>query len=148
MQQTEFKYPVFEANQVLTNAHLNEVFNYLEEQGRLTRANLIGIGIVCGLEISLNAAGVRLTRGCGVTSEGYLIIEPEDVTLTAYRDYTIPTEVDYPPFKTGSTQYPLWELFPAGTPSTTPLNAAFLADKAVLLFFGTEERWLAQLQPQ
>ncbi|MBE2206689.1 MAG: hypothetical protein IAE84_03835 [Saprospiraceae bacterium] len=147
MQQTEFKYPVFEANQVLTNAHLNEVFNYLEEQGRLTRANLIGIGIVCGLEISLNAAGVRLTRGCGVTSEGYLIIEPEDVTLTAYRDYTIPTEVDYPPFKTGSTQYPLWELFPAGTPSTTPLNAAFLADKAVLLFLELKKDGLRNCSP-
>ena len=48
-------YPIFEANQVLTNTHLNDVFDYLDEQQRLTRTNLIGIGIVCGLEISLSA---------------------------------------------------------------------------------------------
>ena len=46
-------YPVFEANQVLTNANLNEMFNYMDEQERLTRASLIGIGIFCGLEIKL-----------------------------------------------------------------------------------------------
>ena len=43
-------YPFFEANQVLSNEHLNQLFNYLDEQERLTRTNLIGIGIVCGLE--------------------------------------------------------------------------------------------------
>jgi hypothetical protein len=53
MQPTLATYPVFEANQVLTNAHLNQLFTYLDEQERLTRANLIGIGIVCGLEIRL-----------------------------------------------------------------------------------------------
>ena len=42
-------YPVFEANQVLTETHLNKAINYLDEQDRLTRANLIGIGIVGGL---------------------------------------------------------------------------------------------------
>ncbi|MBP6827175.1 MAG: hypothetical protein KA165_11505, partial [Saprospiraceae bacterium] len=47
------KYPVFEANQVLTNRHLNQGFNYHDEQERLTRANLIGIGIVCGLEVEI-----------------------------------------------------------------------------------------------
>ena len=42
---TEDTYPVFEVNQVLTNAHLNDLFEYLDEQSRLTRANLIGIGL-------------------------------------------------------------------------------------------------------
>ena len=51
---TEATYPVFEANQVLTNAHLNDLFEYLDEQTRLTRANLIGIGIVCGLEMTFD----------------------------------------------------------------------------------------------
>src|SRR5215470_12802623 len=109
-------FPVFEANQVLTSVHLNDVFNYLDQQERLTRSNLIGIGIACGLEIRLDAGSstVRLSKGCGVTSEGYLIVEPEDVDLAAYRTYKIPTEPDYPAFKdTTKTQYPLWELFPA-----------------------------------
>src|SRR5262245_6074006 len=116
-------FPVFEANQVLTSAHLNDVFNYLDEQERLTRSNLIGIGIACGLEIRLDSASsaIHLSRGCGVTSEGYLIVEPEDVALVSYRaDYTIPADPDYPPFKDAAKkQYPLWELFPAGEPNTT-----------------------------
>ena len=52
-------FPVFEANQVLTSGHLNDVFDYLDEQTRLTRSNLIGIGIVCGLEIKLDTAAAR-----------------------------------------------------------------------------------------
>ena len=44
-------YIIFEPDQVLTNDHLNELFDYLDVQERLTRNKLIGIGIVCGLEI-------------------------------------------------------------------------------------------------
>src|SRR5215207_2908454 len=92
-------FPVFKANQALTSRHLNDVFDYLDQQSRLTRTHLIGIGIVCGLDIKLDtsaATTVRLSKGCGVTSEGYLIIEPEDVSLVAYRaDYVIPADLDY-----------------------------------------------------
>ncbi len=137
-------YPVFEANQVLSNTHLNEVFDYLDEQQRLSRADLIGIGIVCGLDVRLESNGttstIHLSRGCGVSSEGYLIVEPQDVALVAYREYILPTDLDYPPLRDASTpekpQFPLWELFPAGEPETTPLDTPtnFLSDKAVLLF--------------
>lgn len=152
MQQTEFKYPVFEANQVLTNAHLNDIFEYLDEQGRLTRANLIGVGLVCDLEFTVDtaSAAIRLSRGCGITTEGYLIIEPEDVVLTAYREYVMPLDVDYPPFKQApAVQYPLWELFPAGTPSTTPLGspANFFEDKALLLFLELKKEGLRNCSP-
>src|SRR5262249_23751210 len=114
--------------------------------------NLIGIGIACGLEIRLDAGSstVRLSKGCGVTSEGYLIVEPEDVDLVAYRAYKIPTEPDYPAFKdTTKTQYPLWELFPAGEPNTTSLAspAGFLDDKAVLLFLELNWRRLRNCSP-
>src|SRR5438874_6542667 len=98
MELTIDHFPVFEANQVLTSRHLNDVFDYLDQQTRLTRSNLIGIGIVCGLEIKLATSGataVLLSRGCGVTSEGYLIVEPEDVSLVSYRVYTLPPDVDY-----------------------------------------------------
>ena len=55
-------FPVFEANQVLTSGHLNDAFDYLDQQTRQTRANLIGIGIVCGLEIKLDSsAGTAIT---------------------------------------------------------------------------------------
>ena len=149
MEPTQDNYPIFEANQVLSYSHLNQVFNYLDEQERLTRANLIGIGIVCGLEIrfdpSESPATIHLSRGCGVTSQGYLIVEPRDVSLVSYRPYTLPTEVDYPQFKDASAlQYQLWELFPAGEPDTTALGtpADFLSDKAVLLFLELKKEGL------
>lgn len=148
------QFPVFEANQVLTSGHLNDVFDYLDEQTRLTRSNLVGIGIVCGLDIKLDTSAgtsILLSKGCGVTSEGYLIIEPEDVSLVAYRTYTIPTDLDYPPFKDAGTkaQYPLWELFPAGEPNTTPLTspANFLDDKAVVLFLELKKQGLRNCSP-
>ena len=144
---TEATYPVFEANQVLTNAHLNDLFEYLDEQTRLTRANLIGIGIVCGLEMTFNGTDtIHLTKGCGITSEGYLILEPADVDLVAVRPYTVPSDdgdppLGYPPFidatKKPPLQYPLWELLDdedeAGAVLLTdPLLG--LSQKAVLLF--------------
>ncbi|MGR9505538.1 hypothetical protein ACU8MW_17705 [Rhizobium leguminosarum] len=141
-------FPVFEANQVLSSRHLNDVFDYLDQQTRWTRSHLIGIGIVCGLEIKLDTTAgpaILLSKGCGVTSEGYLIVEPDDVSLVSYRAYTTPTDVKYPPFAT----YPLWELFPSGEPSTTLLDSPsnFLADKAVVLFLELKKEGLRNCSP-
>ena len=44
--------PFFQANQVLTYNHLNELAAYLYQQERYTRNKLIGSGIVCGLSFS------------------------------------------------------------------------------------------------
>ena len=71
---TAKSYPVFEADQVLTNRHLNDLFNYLEQHDRLTRIKLIGSGIVCGLDISIQEKeSITVSKGCGLTSQGYLI---------------------------------------------------------------------------
>ena len=59
------EYIVYEPDQVLTNDHLNETFNYLDQQNRWTRNKLIGIGIVCGLDIVLNPGVIEITQGCG-----------------------------------------------------------------------------------
>jgi hypothetical protein len=157
MEPTHDHYPFFEANQVLSNTHLNEGFDYLDEQERLTRANLIGIGIVCGLEIRLETtiAGetIHLSKGCGITSEGYLIVEPVDVALVSYREYKLPSDLDYPPFKDTSAmnkpQYPLWEMFSAGEPNTTPLGTSedFLSDKAMVLFLELKKEGLRNCSP-
>ena len=148
-------YPIFEPNQVLSDVHLNQAFNYLDEQERLTRANLIGIGIICGLEVRLEVksqteAIIHLSKGCGVTSEGYLIEEPEDVSMVSYREYKLPGDPDYPAFKDSSspsTQYSLWELFPAGEPDTTQLTTSFLNDKAVLLFLELKREGMRNCSP-
>jgi hypothetical protein len=142
-------YPLFEANQVLMSRHLNDAFGYLEQQQRQTRSHLIGIGIACGLKIQLNGTAIALSKGCGVTSEGYLIVEPEDVTLTAYRPYTLPTDIDYPEFKNAGSPFALWELFGDGVPNTTPLGtpSGFLDDKAVLLLLELKKEGLRTCSP-
>jgi hypothetical protein len=144
-------YPVFEPNQVLSESQLNSVFNYLDEQERLTRVNLIGIGIVCGLNVKLTVNGsgitvIELSGGMGNTTEGYLITEAMDVTLTHYRGYVLPTDIDYDLFRDETKkQYPLWELFEPGAVNETmtplppqPDNPAtgnlILGDKVLLLF--------------
>lgn len=156
MNPTEVTYPVFEANQVLTNAHLNELFEYLDEQTRLTRSNLIGIGIACGLEVTFEAPGtVHLSRGCGVTSQGYLIVEPVDLELAFVRSYMMPNhEYGYPPFVEPGTNPPeqldLWELFPDDDePGAQPLatSGLVLEDKAVLLFLELRKDGLRTCSP-
>ena len=76
-------YPKFVADQVLTSDNLNDLFGYLDEQGRMTRTNLSGIGIVCGLKVKTAADGssITITKGVGVTSSGYLVSVPE-ITYT------------------------------------------------------------------
>jgi hypothetical protein len=44
-------FTVFENDQVLTADQLNDLFNYLDVQTRLTRTRAIGVGIICGLEM-------------------------------------------------------------------------------------------------
>jgi hypothetical protein len=83
MEQKIFNYPSYQPNQFLTSQDLNNSFSYLEEQERLTRANLIGTGIVCGLDFSIvSDAGSKLTAitihaGFGVTADGYSVDLPK-----------------------------------------------------------------------
>src|SRR5688500_7501757 len=93
------KFPEFVPDQLLTSDNLNELFDFPDEQGRLTRTNLVGIGIVCGLEVSVNVAQNRLkiSRGCGITSEGYLV-SFKDSEYTRYQQYDALTEKQYAPF--------------------------------------------------
>lgn len=140
-------YPIFEVNQVLTSDHLNESFNYLDEQERLTRANLTGIGIVCGFEIQIDPQRTTITisKGCGITSQGYLLIEPDDVALVAKRLYTPPKALDYPLFN-GTV---LWELVETVEPGAQALAAdpKFLDDKVVLLFLELDDESLRNCSP-
>ncbi|MCK6692063.1 MAG: hypothetical protein L6Q97_08165, partial [Thermoanaerobaculia bacterium] len=148
-------YPIFEANQVLTNHHLNQEFEYLDEQERLTRSRLTGIGIVCGLETGIvDNFKIQLTKGCGVSSQGYLLIQPEDVTLERYKPYIVPTDLEYKPFfkdldnnSVNDYGYTFWELFGADEPNSQLLTSAFLQDKAVILFLELKKDDLRNCSP-
>lgn len=128
-------HPIFEADQILTSKHLNDVFNYLEEQERMTRAELIGSGIVCGLNISYKNTpeekSIFISKGIGVTSDGSLMAlcngqagtgnfdlddNKEYAYFKTYRDPLVPddsiqsNDSIYPFFLRGNTQIDLYEL--------------------------------------
>lgn len=90
-------YPVFEGSQVLTSEQLNDLFNYLDQQNRYTRSKLIGIGVVCGLNVSAEVDSVNLSKGIGITSDGFLIRMP-DCKMRYRRQYALPGGVFYDPF--------------------------------------------------
>ena len=74
-------YRSFVPDQVLTAEQLNTVFNYLDDQNRLTRICLSGVGIVCGLDVSISGNRITVTEGCGVTTDGDLVkFERENYT--------------------------------------------------------------------
>ncbi|MFH5885777.1 PKD domain-containing protein [Halalkalibaculum sp. DA3122] len=116
-------FPIFEEDQVLSAHHLNELRTYLDEQDRMTRSHLVGIGIVCGLEVQHPASDtILLTEGVGVTSRGYLVGIGEsecrfikrytDKKMTGAGDGDGETAGRYPPFLNPDTgrQINLWEL--------------------------------------
>jgi len=136
-------FPVFMPDQVLTSQNLNDMFNYQDEQGRLTRANLIGIGIVCGLEIKTgtdaNGSYIVITKGTGVTSEGYLVTVPE-TKYHKFVDFNSEQCRYYEPFVNLSTKkkrFDMWELKQLSEVTGTKALSAIpngLNDKVVMLF--------------
>ena len=100
------QYRKFNDNQALTEGQLNEFIDYFEDQDRLSRTRLSGVGIVCGfqseyveLEISptltekMSRPGdldleipfdtIRITQGAGVTTDGDLITLRQKVSKAA-----------------------------------------------------------------
>lgn len=141
----QVEFPKFVADQLLTSEDLNDLFGYLDEQNRITRTNLIGIGIVCGLQVQVNAAQttVTITKGCGVTSEGYLITVPAN-SYTQYKKYKVDTPQIYDQFyKTvGSNKVAMdiWELKKAAVdPDLQTIDAGFLKGKVIMLFVELKE---------
>jgi hypothetical protein len=150
------KMPFFQANQVLTYNHLNELAAYLYQQERYTRNKLIGSGIVCGLSFSWKAiaagnAEVLIDDGCAITSAGYLIVfkQPVDaagalVPYTHRRNFTRLKEFE--PFKTviGGANPTIYELitkdvFDSETdPSKSLLKDVNKTDRVLILLYDIE----------
>ncbi|GEO11927.1 carboxypeptidase-like regulatory domain-containing protein [Segetibacter aerophilus] len=148
--------PFFQANQVLTYNHLNELASYLYQQERYTRNKLIGSGIVCALTFSWKpiAAGnaeVLIDDGCAVTSAGYLIVfkQPVDtagvlIPYTHRRNFT--RLKDFEPFKTvvGAGNPAIYELitkdvFDSETsPTKAILTDANKTNRVLILLYDIE----------
>ncbi|BAZ01000.1 hypothetical protein NIES37_49980 [Tolypothrix tenuis PCC 7101] len=127
-------YPIFTPNQVLTKDDLNQVVNYLDGQNRLTRAYLIGTGIVWGMDLSstfdTTKAQIQISAGCGITSEGYLISVPTTI-LTHYKNDQLDSEALFAPTpqddEVTTTQLksvPVIELFQKSADNLFALNQA------------------------
>ncbi len=140
-------YPKFVADQVLTSDNLNDLFGYLDEQGRMTRTNLSGIGIVCGLEVKTNADGnkITITKGVGVTSSGYLVSVPEIAYTKRTTDIFDAVKSEYYSkfvnIASKTQKFNLWELkqeaeTEENNTNSTALTKTFLTsgEKIVLIF--------------
>ncbi len=107
----EFHY--FEDNQVLTATHLNSVIDFLDRRDRLTRTKLIGTGIVCGLDVSLNEKTITVSKGAAITSDGDLIHIDEATNFSQFKKFD-DKRAKYQPFQKEDAQasFELWQLFP------------------------------------
>ena len=79
------RFTIFENDQVLTADQLNDLFNYLDVQTRLTRTRAIGIGIICGLEIGMLENGhIVVSKGTAITTDGDLLHVDADMEFDMY----------------------------------------------------------------
>ena len=77
----------FRDNQVLTAGQLNQTIKYFDRQIRLSRKDLHGVGIVCGLKVTPSRTGFSVTQGCGVTTDGDLLSLDKTTTYNKYKDF-------------------------------------------------------------
>jgi hypothetical protein len=152
-------YPIFMPNQVLKNNDLNSLVSYLDSQNRLTRTHLIGMGIICGMEVSSSYqtadAKISISAGCGITSEGY-VISLSPITLTHYQSEAKVQSLLFAPSEDvsarSSLQYTVIELFeqsgdkrislhqtPEGSPRDAEGFGNFLADQVLLVVCETQD---------
>lgn len=111
-------YHKFVDNQVLTDDHLNSVLDYLNHQDRLSRMLLHGVGVVCGMQISIDKTKreILLTEGVAVTTAGDLL-KPGSKKYVGFKRFN-DSNVKYPFFTDdeGATME-LWELETDTSPS-------------------------------
>ena len=105
-------YSFFEKDQVLTHDQLNSIVSYLDDQTRLTRVNLLGVGIACGLRVSLQGSAVNVTKGIGVTTDGDILFLDHTV-FDRYKLYDA-ANPRYAPFYVGDTMVTVYELIRKG----------------------------------
>ncbi|MDW8850068.1 hypothetical protein SD960_08200 [Flavobacterium sp. MMLR14_040] len=117
-------YRKFTKNQVLTEGHLNEIVDYFDDQDRISRIGLSGVGIICGFQVSYSesAKNISITQGSGITTDGDLIhlynslpngdkiIDFESKQYTHYKVHDNKKAAYKPYFYNGSDQLEIFEL--------------------------------------
>ncbi len=106
-------FTVFEENQVLTSQQLNQMTDYLDRQQRLTRARLVGVGIVCGLQLQLEGSTIKLSKGVALTSDGDLLDIEQPRSFSRYKKFS-DADARYPQFRPDEKLLSLFELVEQG----------------------------------
>ena len=151
------QYHTFEDNQVLTKDQLNEFISYFEDQDRLSRVSLNGVGIVCGFNLKLNSAKTKITiqQGVGVTSDGDLLKLKKNIPKSLLKSIDL-KQVEYAHFKLFEDSFAeynlfkkqvtlngtkkkvpitLWEILPEKEEQTKPLGKFKNIKKMVVLLY-------------
>jgi hypothetical protein len=115
------QYRKFNVNQVLTEGQLNEFIDYFEDQDRLSRTHLSGVGVACGFKTMYFDASVTketikqifkieedkidlqdyidtigITQGTGVTTDGDLItLRRKTLKILPDSEEVIETAIDF-----------------------------------------------------
>ena len=145
-------YHTFVENQVLTAEQLNEFVTYLDDQSRMAKVFLHGVGIVCGFSVKVNQSDetdndstIEIGQGVGITTDGDLLQLKEAseliegfVPYTHYKKFT-DENGEYTPFREESEVIDMWEIFPEGGNNRVKLNNLKLEDKIVLLYLESYE---------
>lgn len=141
------EYSVFERDQVLTEAQLNSVARYFDDQERLTRTELLGVGLIGGLRVDIASGKVRVGKGLGLTTDGDLLLLPADTSYDSIKAYDEKAPF-YAPFYSGpensKVMLKLWELIKEGESDVgkQPLNTlpGKLTDYAVVMYMESYEQ--------
>ncbi|SHI62757.1 hypothetical protein SAMN05444280_10442 [Tangfeifania diversioriginum] len=151
------QYHSFVENQVLTESQLNGVISYFEDQDRLSRVILSGVGIVCGFKIKYNPSNpsVIISQGAGVTTDGDLLLLRENIPESALKSVDL-KQIEYSwvrKFEDNFANYhffkrfesegdnlkevplDMWEILPQESENADPLGSLEnLEDKVVVLY--------------
>lgn len=161
------QYRKFSKGQYIEHTQFNEFLDFFEDQDRLSRVMLQGVGIVCGLKPNLIyknriLSSIQLSQGAAITTDGDLLTlndtgkAGEDLYVSDLKtidlqnkDYTHFKKYDnfkaqYPAFKKDDgSQIELWELIPvqdAGTDAQPIGNLPDPQDKYLLLYLESYEK--------
>lgn len=161
------QYRKFTKGQYVKSPQFNEFLDFFEDQDRLSRVMLQGVGIVCGLKpqltyISGQLDKIQVSQGVAITTDGDLLtlnntnevskelymsdlktINLENKQYTHFKVYDN-FKVRYPSFSIGATdQIELWELATteeANSDFQTVNNLSNLEDKYLLLYLESYEK--------
>lgn len=152
-------YHSFAKDQLLTHSDLNEVIDYFEDQDRLSRICLSGVGLICGFKPYLikNGTILEITQGSGITTDGDLlhflfdnngsngVINEankipgkkviDSIQLSKFRVFD-DSDAKYPPFLPAAlngAQIELLELVPS-TLSGSAIDASLFGDRTILIY--------------